>query len=167
MPDCLDVCVAAVVQADKKVKPFSFNEMLQMAGEIADGMAYLASVKFVHRDLAARNCMVAENGIVKIGGIFLNCQGRLISSASNNASLVYFASHKSSLSVPAAFRTHSAILDAFIHQIRGSKNKKTKINKQQYSTQSSMSCISLRTWPTIHWAKKSQRNLAILNSFDI
>jgi len=44
-------------------------QMLQMAGEIADGMAYLASIKFVHRDLAARNCMVAENGIVKIGGI--------------------------------------------------------------------------------------------------
>lgn len=42
-------------------------EILQMAAEIADGMAYLAARKYVHRDLAARNCMVAVDFTVKIG----------------------------------------------------------------------------------------------------
>lgn len=44
------------------------KKMIQMAGEISDGMAYLNANKFVHRDLAARNCMVAEDFTVKIGG---------------------------------------------------------------------------------------------------
>ncbi|CAG9816610.1 unnamed protein product [Phaedon cochleariae] len=47
--------------------PPSLKQILQMAIEIADGMAYLAAKKFVHRDLAARNCMVSEELTVKIG----------------------------------------------------------------------------------------------------
>ncbi|CAG9764513.1 unnamed protein product [Ceutorhynchus assimilis] len=48
-------------------QPPTLKEILQMAIEIADGMAYLEGKKFVHRDLAARNCMVAEDMTVKIG----------------------------------------------------------------------------------------------------
>jgi insulin receptor len=48
-------------------QPPTLRRILQMAIEIADGMAYLAAKKFVHRDLAARNCMVAEDLTVKIG----------------------------------------------------------------------------------------------------
>uniref|UniRef100_A0A6I8PDT4 Tyrosine-protein kinase receptor n=1 Tax=Ornithorhynchus anatinus TaxID=9258 RepID=A0A6I8PDT4_ORNAN len=45
----------------------TLGDMIQMAGEIADGMAYLSANKFVHRDLAARNCMVSQDFTVKIG----------------------------------------------------------------------------------------------------
>lgn len=47
--------------------PPKLDRILQMAIEIADGMAYLSTKKFVHRDLAARNCMVAEDLTVKVG----------------------------------------------------------------------------------------------------
>lgn len=56
------------LQNNPAIAPPSLSKMIQMAGEIADGMAYLNANKFVHRDLAARNCMVAEDFTVKIGG---------------------------------------------------------------------------------------------------
>lgn len=66
-PDLTSSPLALPQNATSQVLP-PLKKMIQMAGEIADGMAYLNANKFVHRDLAARNCMVAEDFTVKIGG---------------------------------------------------------------------------------------------------
>lgn len=74
---CFCFCLFLNLQQNNPVlAPPSLSKMIQMAGEIADGMAYLNANKFVHRDLAARNCMVAEDFTVKIGGTSLAFQVR-------------------------------------------------------------------------------------------
>ena len=40
--------------------------LLYVAVQIASGMRYLASLRYVHRDLATRNCLVGQNFVVKI-----------------------------------------------------------------------------------------------------
>ncbi|KAI8122902.1 Tyrosine-protein kinase Src42A [Lucilia cuprina] len=40
--------------------------LIDMAAQIAAGMAYLESQNYIHRDLAARNVLVGDNNIVKI-----------------------------------------------------------------------------------------------------
>lgn len=45
----------------------SLSKMIQMVGEIVDGMVYFNVNKFVYRDFVVWNCMVVEDFIVKIG----------------------------------------------------------------------------------------------------
>lgn len=42
-------------------------QLIDMATDVAQGMAYLERNNFIHRDLAARNVLVGENNICKVG----------------------------------------------------------------------------------------------------
>ncbi|XP_067417186.1 activated CDC42 kinase 1 isoform X2 [Emydura macquarii macquarii] len=46
---------------------FLISTLCQYAIQIAQGMAYLESKRFIHRDLAARNILLASSDLVKIG----------------------------------------------------------------------------------------------------
>ncbi len=49
-----------------KGKDLKVPQLIDMAAQIASGMAYLEAQNYIHRDLAARNILVGENNIVKI-----------------------------------------------------------------------------------------------------
>ncbi|KAF7203246.1 discoidin domain-containing receptor 2 isoform X2 [Nothobranchius furzeri] len=71
-----------------KAPTVSFSNLCYMATQMASGMKYLSSLKFVHRDLATRNCLVGKNYTIKIAdfgmsrnlysGDYYRIQGRAV-----------------------------------------------------------------------------------------
>jgi len=49
-----------------KGRSLKMQTLIDMAAQIAAGMAYLESQNYIHRDLAARNVLVGDGNIVKI-----------------------------------------------------------------------------------------------------
>ncbi|XP_067139502.1 tyrosine-protein kinase Fyn-like [Centruroides vittatus] len=51
---------------NREGKHLKLPALIDMASQIASGMAYLECKQLIHRDLAARNILVGENNIVKV-----------------------------------------------------------------------------------------------------
>ena len=47
-------------------KKLRISDQIEMAAQVAAGMAYLELQNYIHRDLAARNVLVGENNICKV-----------------------------------------------------------------------------------------------------
>lgn len=53
------------LQMDKG-STLALSDQIEMAAQVASGMAYLEQQNYIHRDLAARNVLVGENNICKV-----------------------------------------------------------------------------------------------------
>lgn len=52
--------------SEDKGSTLRFSDQIEMAAQVAAGMAYLELQNYIHRDLAARNVLVGENNICKV-----------------------------------------------------------------------------------------------------
>jgi fyn-related kinase len=55
-----------------KGRALNLPQLVDMAAQVASGMAYLEAQNFVHRDLAARNVLVGDNNTCKVGDFGLS-----------------------------------------------------------------------------------------------
>ncbi len=62
----MKIWVAVLVGSTGKGRGLTRPQLIDIAAQIAAGMAYLETQNYIHRDLAARNVLVGENNNVKI-----------------------------------------------------------------------------------------------------
>ena len=58
--------VRAAVDGELRSRPLPLREVLQVAFDVADAMAYLASQGIVHRDLKPQNVLLDRHGRAKV-----------------------------------------------------------------------------------------------------
>ena len=52
--------------AENKGTTLHISDQIEMAAQVASGMAFLELQNYIHRDLAARNVLVGENNVCKV-----------------------------------------------------------------------------------------------------
>lgn len=61
----LILCLSLFITDDKGAT-LGISDQIEMAAQVAAGMAFLELQNYIHRDLAARNVLVGENNICKV-----------------------------------------------------------------------------------------------------
>lgn len=56
----------SLLTTEDKGQTLVFSDQLEMAAQVASGMAFLELQNYIHRDLAARNVLVGENNVCKV-----------------------------------------------------------------------------------------------------
>lgn len=54
------------MNTEDKGTTLGISDQIEMAAQVAAGMAFLELQNYIHRDLAARNVLVGENNICKV-----------------------------------------------------------------------------------------------------